>query len=55
MVAQDEKYSAATTPTDSTISVRATLKDGVPHYMGLTGDKLLFAVTATATCGAPLP
>ncbi|KIY47779.1 general substrate transporter [Fistulina hepatica ATCC 64428] len=30
--------------------VRAALKDGVPHYMGLCGDPLIFAITVTATC-----
>ncbi|THV03362.1 general substrate transporter [Dendrothele bispora CBS 962.96] len=39
-----------TTPTESTVSVRATVKDGVPHYMGLSGDRLLHAITFTATC-----
>ncbi|KAH8825541.1 general substrate transporter [Flagelloscypha sp. PMI_526] len=29
---------------------RGTLKDGVPHYMGLSGDPLLYAITATSTC-----
>lgn len=35
--------------------VRATLKDGIPHYLGLTGDRLLTAVTLTATLGSYLP
>ncbi|KAK7470049.1 sugar transporter-like protein [Stygiomarasmius scandens] len=39
-----------TTPTESTVSVRATVKNGVPHYMGLSGDRLLNAITVTATC-----
>ncbi|KAK0451568.1 general substrate transporter [Armillaria borealis] len=42
-----EKYEAKV----STESVRATVKDGIPHYMGLTGDKLLRAITITATLG----
>lgn len=46
-----EKYEAKV----STESVRATVKDGIPHYMGLTGDKLLRAVTITATLGKKIP
>ncbi|KIY64148.1 general substrate transporter [Cylindrobasidium torrendii FP15055 ss-10] len=32
-------------------AVRATLKDGIPHYMGFTGDRLLTAITFIATMG----
>ncbi len=46
-----EKYEAKV----STESVRATVKDGIPHYMGLTGDKLLRAITITATLGKKIP
>ncbi|TRM55231.1 hypothetical protein BD626DRAFT_579016 [Schizophyllum amplum] len=28
-----------------------TTKDGVPHYMGLSGDRLIMMITAIATCG----
>lgn len=28
--------------------------DGVPTYMNLTGDSLIWAITATATCGFTL-
>ncbi|KAF9068172.1 hypothetical protein BDP27DRAFT_1224731 [Rhodocollybia butyracea] len=38
------------TPADSKINIRSTLKD-VPTYMGLKGDALLRAITFTATCG----
>ncbi len=34
-----------------TASVRATIKDGIPHYMGFTGERLLNAITITATLG----
>ncbi|KAF9024808.1 general substrate transporter [Hymenopellis radicata] len=34
-----------------TASVRATVKDGIPHYMGFTGERLLNAITITATLG----
>jgi hypothetical protein len=30
---------------------RATLKDGVPHYIGLAGDNLISAITCIATAG----
>jgi len=32
---------------------RAVLEDGVPHYMGRSGDDLIFAITCTATAGEP--
>ncbi|TRM61334.1 general substrate transporter [Schizophyllum amplum] len=30
---------------------RSRMKDGVPHYMGLSGDRLIMMITAIATCG----
>ncbi|KIY48062.1 general substrate transporter [Fistulina hepatica ATCC 64428] len=50
---KEKRYEAKETSTsvDSQLDVRATVKDGVPHYMGLAGDHLLTAITATATCG----
>ena len=32
---------------------RAVIEDGVPHYMGRSGDDLIFAITCTATAGEP--
>lgn len=32
--------------------VRATVKDGIPHYMGLAGERLITAITVVATLGA---
>lgn len=29
-------------------------KDGVPQYMGLSGDRLIFAITLTSTMGFAL-
>ena len=30
---------------------RAVIEDGIPHYMGRSGDDLIFAITCTATAG----
>ncbi|KAL0061664.1 sugar transporter-like protein [Marasmius tenuissimus] len=45
-----QKHDAASTSSSSLSTVRAKVKNGVPHYMGLTGDRLLAAITVTATC-----
>ena len=33
------------------VKTRAVLEDGVPHYMGRSGDDLIFAITCTSTAG----
>jgi hypothetical protein len=33
------------------VKTRAVLEDGVPHYMGRSGDDLIFAITCTSTTG----
>lgn len=33
---------------------RAVMKDGVPHYLGLTGDRLIMAITVVSTMGFAL-
>lgn len=30
---------------------RAIIEDGIPHYMGRSGDDLILAITCTATAG----
>lgn len=30
------------------------MKDGIPHYLGLTGDRLIMAITVTSTMGFAL-
>ena len=34
---------------EPSVKTRAVLEDGVPHYMGRSGDDLIFAITCTAT------
>ena len=36
---------------DPPVKTRAVIEDGVPHYMGRSGDDLIFAITCTATAG----
>jgi len=33
------------------VKTRAVLENGVPHYIGRSGDDLIFAITCTATAG----
>ena len=33
------------------VKTRAVVENGVPHYMGRSGDDLIFAITCTATAG----
>ena len=35
------------------VKTRTVLEDGVPHYMGRSGDVLIFAIICTATAGSP--
>ena len=37
---------------EASAKTRAVLEDGVPRYMGRSGDDLIFAITCTATAGA---
>lgn len=36
---------------EPSVKTRAVLEDGVPHYMGRSGDNLIFAITCTSTAG----
>ena len=36
---------------EPSVKTRAVLEDGIPHYMGRSGDDLIFAITCTATAG----
>lgn len=37
------------------VKTRAVIEDGIPRYMGRSGDDLIFAITCTATAGEQRP
>ncbi|KAJ3922236.1 general substrate transporter [Lentinula edodes] len=40
----------SSSPAESKVNIRATIKNGVPTYLNLSGDALLRAITFTSTC-----